>query len=439
MNVSAFSAGLLRPGDAAYEAARSLHNGLIDKHPAAIARCESAGDVVNALALARSEGLVVTVRAGGHNVAGKAMHDGGLVVDVRPMARIEIDSAERRARVGAGATWAEFNATAQLHGLATTGGVVSSTGVAGLTLGGGFGWLMGKYGLAIDNLLELEVVLADGNIVSARADSHPDLFWALRGGGGSLGVVTRLDFRLHPVGPTVIGGLVAHPIGAAREVLQFFREYSSSAPDDLTMAAALTYAPDGSGTPIVALLMCHCGPVAAGEAHAARIREFGSPVVNALGPIAYSDLNRMLDAGFPRGARNYWKSRMIDTLSDEFIDRAIDSFARSTSPLDFIILERIHGAAARPRAEATAFPHRGEGFSLLVISQWLEPARDADGRRWAQQTYQTLETGKHPTAYVNYLSADDLARPATSFGENAARLLEIRRRYDPQGLFVTWW
>lgn len=438
MDAAHFSGRLLRRGDAHYDTARALHNGLIDKHPALIAQCRTRQEVVDALALAAHEGLAVTVHGGGHNVAGRALNDGGLVIDLSPMRAISIDAGGRRARVEGGATWGEFNAEAQRFALATTGGVVSSTGVGGLTLGGGLGWLMGKHGLAVDNLAAADVVLADGSHVRATESEHPDLFWGLRGGGGSLGVVTQFDFHLHPVGPTITGGMVVHHADATRDVLRFFREYTRSLPDDLTMAAALTYAPDGSGTPVVALLMCHAGTVDDGAQHASALRTFGAPLMVAVGPMPYCDLNGMLDAGFPRGARSYWKSRMLDAPSDQVADRMAAAFGRSPSLLNFIVLEHIHGEAARRRADACAFPHRGEGYSLLVISQWLDPADDTRGIAWARETYAALEPSLRHGGYVNYLGAeDDGDSQEAAFGSNLSRLREIKRRYDPAGIFRT--
>lgn len=436
MNAASFTGRLLRRGDAQYDTARALHNGLIDKHPALIAQCRTARDVVGALALAAGDRLAVTVRGGGHNVAGRAMNDGGLVVDLSLMRGISIDAAGRRARVEGGATWAEFNTEAQRHGLATTGGVVSTTGVGGLTLGGGLGWLMGQHGLAVDNLVSADVVLADGSEVRASESGHADLFWALRGGGGGFGVVTAFEFQLHPIGPTITGGIVVHHADAAKDVLRFFRDYTRSLPDELTMAAALTYAPDGSGTPVVALLMCHCGPLSDGEPHASALRAFGSPLMVAVGPMPYCDLNGMLDAGFPRGARSYWKSRMLDAPSDLLVDGMVAAFSRSPSPMNFLILEHIHGAAARRRADVTAFPHRGEGYSLLIISQWPDAAHDAEGMAWARDTYSAVQPSLGPGGYVNYLGVEEEgdSREA-AFGANLARLLEIKRRYDPASVF----
>src|ERR1700682_2138988 len=296
-----FSGQLLRPADAGYEEARRVHNGLVDKRPALIARCRGVADVVDAVELTRKLGLEVAVRGGGHNVAGRATIDGGLVIDLSPMKGIHVDPKGRTVRAQGGVTWAELNRETQLQGLAVTGGVVSTTGIAGLTLGGGLGWLMSKYGLALDNLVSAEVVTAAGEVLQASRDENADLFWALRGGGGNFGVATSLEYRLHAVGPTVTAGLIAHPFDRARDLLRFFRDSTASLPDEHTIFGTLTHAPDGSGTKVAAMATCHCGSLEAGEKAMRPLKRFGSPVLDAIGPIPYCQLNGMLDGGYPRG------------------------------------------------------------------------------------------------------------------------------------------
>src|SRR5262245_33483823 len=296
-----FTGQLLRRTDAGYEEARKVHNGLVDKYPALIARCRGVADVVDAIKLAHKLDLEVAVRGGGHNVAGRATVDGGLMIDLTLMKDIHVDPHTRTARAQGGVTWAEFNRETQLHGLAVTGGVVSSTGIAGLTLGGGLGWLMGKYGLALDNLRSVDLVTAEGKVLRASKDEEPELLWALRGGGGNFGVATSFEYQLHPVGPTVMGGLVAHPFDRARDLLRFYRDITGSLPDEHTVFGGLVHAPDGSGTKLAAIVTCHCGPPAAAEKALNSLKQFGSPVMEALGPIPYVELNAMLDAGFPRG------------------------------------------------------------------------------------------------------------------------------------------
>src|SRR6516164_4512650 len=280
---STFSGQLLGPADAGYDEARQVHNGLIDKRPALVARCRGVADVVDAVSLARTLGLQVAVRGGGHNVAGRATVEGGLMIDLMPMNGIHVDVKRRLVRAQGGVTWADLNRETQLHGLAVTGGVVSTTGIAGLTLGGGIGWLMGKYGLALDNLQSVELVTAEGRVLRGSAEENPDLFWAVRGGGGNFGVVSSFEYRLFPVGPTVSGGLIAYPFECAREMLQFYRDFTASIPDENTVAATLVHAPDGSGTKLAAMVACHCGSLAEGEAAARPLNEFGSPVIAPLG------------------------------------------------------------------------------------------------------------------------------------------------------------
>jgi hypothetical protein len=312
---SSFGGKLLAPADAGYEEARKVHNGLVDKRPALIARCSSVADVVDAIDLATGLGLEVAVRGGGHNVAGQATIDGGVMIDLSTMKGIDVDPVGRTVRAQGGATWGEVNRETQLHGLAVTGGVVSTTGIAGLTLGGGLGWLMGKYGLALDNLRAVELVTAKGAVLRASRQEEPDLFWAIRGGGGNFGIATSLEYDLHPVGPTVIGGPIIHAIDRSRDVLEFFRACTRSLPDEHTLFASLTHAPDGSGTEVAALVTCHCGPAAEAERAVRPLKQFGAPILDAVGPMPYCQLNSMLDASYPKGALNYWKSNFLAQLS----------------------------------------------------------------------------------------------------------------------------
>ncbi len=432
----AFSGQLLLPGAAGYDDSRRVHNGLIDKRPALIACCRGVADVVDAVKLARSLDLEVAVRGGGHNVAGRATVDGGLMIDLSPMKSIHVDAKRRSTRVQGGATWAQVNRETQLHGLAVTGGVVSTTGVAGLTLGGGLGWLMGKYGLALDNLLSVELVTAAGRAVRASADENPDLFWAVRGGGGNFGVATSFEFQLHAVGPTITGGLVAHPFDQARDLLRFFRDITPTLPDEHTVVAGLIHAPDGSGAKLAAMVSCHCGPLEEGEAATLPLKKFGSPGMDALGPMPYCEQNMMLDAGYPKGALNYWKSSFLAQMSDDAIDAMIDGFARCPAPMGQIIIEHVHGAATKVGVHDTAFPHRSDGYNLLVLSQWLEPESTDRCIAWARQTYREMEPFVGSGRYVNYLGDDEIGDPvAAAYGPNYRRLQEIKAKYDPANFF----
>lgn len=431
-----FSGQLLRPVDPGYDEARRVHNGLVDKRPALIARCRSAIDVVGAVKLAQQLGLETAVRGGGHNVAGRATVDGGFMIDVSPMKGIAVDADRGTARVEAGVTWAELNHATQAHGLAVTGGVVSSTGVAGLTLGGGLGWLMSKHGLALDNLISVEMVTASGDLVRTSSDERPDLFWAVRGGGGNFGVATSFDFQLHRVGPTVTGGLIAHPFGCAAEVLRLFRDTTASLSDEQTIVAGLIHAPDGSDAKLAALVTCHCGSLADGEQAMLPLRRLASPVTDGLGPMQYSELNAMMDGAYPKGALNYWKSSFLSSLSDEAIDTMVECFARCPSVMGQIILEHVHGAATRIPVGDTAFPHRTAGYNFLLISQWSDPAASGSCVAWARETYAAMRPFTAPGRYVNYLDDDEPGDPvAAAYGPNYKRLQQIKGRYDPNNFF----
>jgi FAD/FMN-containing dehydrogenase len=431
-----FSGRLLKPADPGYEDARTVHNGLVDKRPALIARCRGVADVVDAVILAHKLDLEVAVRGGGHNVAGRASIDKGLMIDLSLMKGIHVDPRNRTARVQGGVTWAELNRETQLHRLAVTGGVVSSTGVAGLTLGGGLGWLMGKYGLALDNLCSIEIVTAEGKLLRASKNDEPDLFWAVRGGGGNFGVATSFEFQLHPVGPQVTGGLIAHPFHRARDLLRFFRDRTASLPDEHAIFAGLIHAPDGSGTKLAAMVTCHSGALADGEKAMRPLKQFGSPAVDAIAAMPYTQLNGMLDAAYPKGALNYWKSSFLAQLSDHAIDTMIECFARCPTPMGQLLIERVHGAATRVGIGDTAFPHRSEGYNFLVVGQWVDPADNDRCIAWARETHANMERFLARGRYVNYLGDDETGEPvAAAYGSNYARLRQVKTKYDPTNFF----
>jgi FAD/FMN-containing dehydrogenase len=430
-----FTGKLLRPTDHTYDDRRRVHNGLIDKKPAAIACCHGVADVADAVKLARSIGLEASVRGGGHNVAGRATIDEGLMIDLSPMKGIHVDPRARTARAQGGALWSEFNRETQLHGLATTGGVVGSTGIAGLTLGGGLGWLMPKYGLALDNLRAADLVLADGRVVRASADENPDLFWAIRGGGGNFGIAASLEYDLHQVGPTVTGGVVAHPLARAFDVLRFYREACASLSDETMLLAGLQTAPDGSNAKLVGLVGGHCGSLEQGEAAMRAIKAFGPPVMDMMGPLPYTALNGMLDPAFPKGAYNYWKAQFLTDLSDDAIRTLIACFEACPSPMSHIVIEHFHGAASRVPVSATACTMRVTGFNVVIASQWQDAAETERGVAWARDTFVALTPYLAPTRYVNYLE-DDASDPAmVAYGPNLARLREIKTKYDPENFF----
>ena len=435
--LESFKGALLRPGDEGYDEARRVHNGLIDRNPALIARCAGAADVVAAVNLARDRGLPLAVRGGGHNVAGLAVVDDGLVIDLSGMKGIHVDPAARRVRAEGGATWGELNRETQLHALGVTGGVISTTGIAGLTLGGGLGWLMAKYGLSVDNLRSAQVVTAAGKVLTASADEHPDLFWGLRGGGGNFGVVTSFEFALHEVGPTITGGLAVHAFDDARDVLRFAREFAADLPDELMLIAALVHAPDGSGTKVAGLAVCHSGPEEQAQRDLAPLIGFGNPIDVQIGPMPYELVNQMLDDAFPAGSLNHWKSTFLETLSDEAIDALVDRFAAAPSPMSALALEYFHGAATRVPIEATACQHRTEGWNLLATSIWTD-ADDTDKNvAWTRETLAAMAPYAANRRWIGYLDRDDYAADpaAAAYGPNYARLVEVKNTYDPTNLF----
>jgi FAD/FMN-containing dehydrogenase len=430
-----FSGEVLTPGDPGYDVARRIHNGLIDRRPAVIARCGDTADVAHSVSFGRELELELSVRGGGHNVAGKAVADGGLMIDLSPMKAVEVDPHARTARAQGGVTVGEYDRATAAFGLATTSGVVSSTGIAGLTLGGGQGWLMGRHGLAIDNLISAEVVLASGEVITASEVTDADLFWALRGGGGNFGVATSFEFRAHPL-ISVLGGPILHPLGAAPQLMAFYREFASDLPDELSTQAAFMHAPDGSGLKLCAVAVCHCGEDAdQAEADVRQLREFGSPAADAVQRMPYPDINTGVDWLFPRGALSYWKSAFLSELSEAAVQAIVAAFERAPSELCALVLEDFHGAATRVDATATAYPHREPGFNLLLISSWTDPSQSDACIAWAHETYAALSPHMVNRAYTNYLAADDHDRVKDAFGPNLDRLVELKRRYDPDNLF----
>jgi FAD/FMN-containing dehydrogenase len=428
-----FAGSVIDPEHADFETGRRVWNGMIDRRPALIARCASVADVQAALAFARAEGLPVTVRGGGHSAAGLSASEGGVMIDLTMMNQIDVDPEERTARAGGGATWGQFDAATQAHGLASTGGVVSTTGIGGLTLGGGIGWMMRRYGLACDGLITAEVVTADGQVLIASADEQSDLFWGLRGGGGNFGVVTSFTFRLHPL-TEVLGGLLIHPAERTRDVLRFYREATSQAPDELTLFAALLSSPEGA--PISALLPCHIGKPADAERDLAPIRAFGPPLVDQIARVPYAAQQAMLDEGFPAGLQVYWKAHFLTGLDDAVIDILVDHFDAVTSPLSSIVIEQLGGAVARVGAAETAFTYRDAPYNLAVIARWSDPSEAERHIAWARGLFDAL-TPHSQGVYVNYLGTGDAPdRVRTAYGvDTYGRLAELKARYDPENVF----
>ena len=420
---------LVLPQDPDYDEVRRVFNAMIDRRPAAIARCADTDDVVVAVGFARDHGLPLTVRGGGHAVPGYAVADGGLMVDLSLMKGIAVDPERRVAVAQPGLRLGEFVVATERYGLVSPTGTVSDTGLAGLTLGAGYGWLNGKYGLAVDNLLAAEVVTADGRVLRASADEHPDLFWALRGGSGNFGVVTSFEFGLHPV-PQVLGGMVIHPFPRAAEVLRFYRDAATAAPDELTLYAALLTAPDGNQA--VAIAACWCGPLDEGERALAPLRAFGPPLADLIRPMPYSAMNTLTDEGLPPGLRYYWKWNSLRELGDGAIDAIVDHVARVPSPRTVVLIDHVHGAARRVAPTATAFPHRDSPHGLVVLAAWEDPAEDAANIAWARGLAAATRPYATGGVYVN--EAWDEA-PGAAFGVNYERLVDIKGRYDPANLF----
>ena len=429
-----FTGDVLEPSDLDYEQARQVHNGMVDKRPALIARCQNTADVVDAVNFGRDNGLEIAVRGGGHNIAGRAVSDGGLMIDLAPMKGTYVDPGRGTVRAQGGVTWGGYNRAAHVHGLATTGGVISSTGVAGLTLGGGLGWLMGKHGMAIDNLLSAELVTADGQVRSVSEESEPDLFWAVRGGGGNFGVASSLEFQAHPL-TMVLGGIVAYPLSDARHVLDVYRDVTADLPDEMTAFCGLVHAPDGSGHKIVAVPVCHSGDLAAAEKDVQPLRSAATPLLDVIQPMPYPVVNTLLDGAFPRGARNYWKSAFFKELNDEAVAVMVEALERAPSTMSGLVVEHFHGEVTRVPTTATAYPHREPGYNLVLASEWLDPAEDAVNIAWAKETFGALAPYMADASYVNYLDFDDVDRVRAAYGPNWDRLVQVKRRYDPDNFF----
>ena len=426
---------VITPSDAAFDSARRVWNAMIDRRPAVIVRPRHAGDVVSAVNFAREHKLTLAIRGGAHSVAGMGTCDDGLVIDFSSMKKIAVDPAKRTAVAEPGVKWTEFDTATQAHGLATTGGTVGDTGIAGLTLGGGFGWLEGACGMTVDNLLSADVVLANGEQVRANTNEHPDLFWALRGGGGNFGVVTAFEYRLHPIGPQIVGGMVVHPYPAAKDLLKFYGQFLRSAPDPLTAAAALLTGPDGNKA--CAIVCAYAGAVEEGLKAVAPIKAFGSPVMDVIGPLPYVGQQSLLEQAMPPNLRNYWKAEFLDQLADGFIDTWVDAYTRSVSPLASLLLFPIHGAAARVPVETTAFPNRG-GIHVGIYALWSpdESHADAANIAWVRDTWQRIQPFTSGGLYVNEIGGDDGSeRVRQAYGPNYARLATIKAKYDPENLF----
>lgn len=433
---------VLRPGDAGYDDARTVWNAMIDKEPAVIARCTGSADVIASVNFARDLDLRLAVKGGGHNVAGDAVCDDGVVIDLSPMNAVRVDPEAQTARVQAGATMADLDHETQAFGLATTGGIVSTTGVAGLTLGGGLGRLDRKFGLAIDNLLSVDVVTAEGELVHASEDENSGLFWGLRGGGGNFGVVTSFEFQLHEVGPDVLTGRVIYPVEAVPEVLRFYRDFMTDAPDAVQCYAAFTQVPPLPefpeplhGQTVLVLIPFYAGDIKNGRAALQPLREVGDPIADTVRPQPYTVSQRSSDDIYQEGHRNHWKSHNLEGLSDEAIETMVEHATPIPSPFTTVFLEWMEGVISRIDPDATAFPHRNAALSFTVAPKWTDPERDDELIGWAQSFHEAMAPYATDSVYANYLDRDERERVRAAYGENYDRLVEVKNEWDPENVF----
>jgi FAD/FMN-containing dehydrogenase len=433
---------LVLAGEEGYDAARTIWNAMVDRRPALVARCMGDADIVKMVKLARDAKLLLAVRSGGHNIAGNAVCDGGLLIDLSLMKSVQVDPASRTARVEPGATLADFDKTAQAFGLATPLGINSTTGVAGLTLGGGFGWTTRKFGLTIDNLISADVVTAEGELVRASERRHPDLFWALRGGGGNFGVVTSFEFKLHSHGPEVVSGLVVHPLDEAAKLLPEFRRLANEAPDELTTWAVMRKAPplpflpaEWHGREVLIFAACYSGDIAEGERATRALRALGKPIADVISPHPFVGWQTAFDPLLTAGARNYWKSHDLADLSDAAIDVILHSVSALPSPECEVFIAHVGGAMARVAPEATAWPNRKAHFVMNAHARWRDAGQDGACIGWARSLSDAAAPFGMGSAYINFMAEDESDRVETAYGANYRRLAEIKRRYDPDNLF----
>ncbi|MGH8251609.1 MAG: FAD-binding oxidoreductase [Steroidobacteraceae bacterium] len=447
MKNDGFRGRLITADDADYDTARAVWNGAVDRRPRLIARCSGTADVAAAVHFARSHDLEIAVRGGGHNVAGTAVVDDGIVIDLSAMRTVWVDTARRAARVQGGALWSDVDRETQAHGLATTGGIVGHTGVAGLTLGGGIGFLMRKHGLTVDNLVAAEVVTAEGNIVRASADGHPDLFWALRGGGGNFGVVATFEFALHPVGPTVMAGPVFWAADDTIEVLRFYRDFAAEAPDELGTVVRLGTVPPLSAIPenlhwrpAIAVACCYAGAVEDGERAVRALRRFGTPLVDLLGPSPYAAFQGALDDTVPHGWHYYWKATNLSGLSNDAIDVIANHAYEARSPRSYAAMFHMGGAVGRVPHDATAYSNRDVAHNIIIDGAWLPDESDEHAvaeRAWVRGFLEALQAHRAGSVYVNFLdSDDDTSRIREAYGDHVyRRLAEVKAKYDPDNVF----
>ncbi|MGK0223183.1 MAG: FAD/FMN-containing dehydrogenase [Limisphaerales bacterium] len=429
---SQLSGDVLLVGTAEYEMARTVWNAMVDQRPGLIARCLNTADVVAAVQFARTHDLLVSVKSGGHNIAGKSVTTDSFTIDLSQMKGIEVDAEQRTAKCQSGLKLGELDAGTQAFGLATVQGIATDTGMAGVVIGGGYGWLAGKYGMTCDNLVSAELVLADGNVVTASTEENEDLFWGIRGGGGNFGIVTSFEFRLHPV-TMVLGGMIIHPRSEAQNFLRFFRDYANSAPDELTMVALLLHTPDG--VPAVAAAVCCCGPADQAKETLRPLKEFGSPLADSIAPVPYVEQQALLDDAWPPGDSYYWKTSLVSTLSDAAIDVLIEQAAKAPNPMSAIALQQLHGVATRVSSTDTAFAHRFDHYNFIPMARWNDPA-DADRNvEWAREVWQAMQPHSDEAVYGNDLGDEGDDRLRAAYGINYERLVRLKKQYDPGNLF----
>ena len=433
---------VLTPQDATYDEARQIWNAMIDRRPAVIVQPADAGDVAPAIKLARDNALEITIRGAGHNIAGNAVCNDGLMIDFSNMKNVRVDAGKRRASAEPGATLADLDAATQKHGLATPVGINSTTGVAGLTLGGGFGWLTRKHGMTVDNLVSLDVVTADGRKLRANDKDNADLFWALRGGGGNFGVVTEFEFALHPVGPEILAGLIVFPFAQAKQVLTRYRQFAGTAPEELNVWVVLRQAPplpflpqNVHGKEVVVLPVFYSGAASAGQKLIADLRALGDVLGEHVGVQPYCEWQKAFDPLLTRGARNYWKSHNFTELSDGALNAIIEYAGKLPSPQCEIFIGHIAGAANRVAPDAMAYAHRDARFVLNVHGRWDSPAEDARCIEWARAFFRASAPYASAGAYVNFMTEEESGRVAAAYGSNFTRLVEIKKRYDPENVF----
>jgi len=433
---------VILPGDSAYNAARSVWNGMIDRQPAVIVRCRTEADVMHAVKCAAENQLVVSIRGGGHNIAGHAVCDGGLMIDLSTMKEVRVDASARRAYVQPGATLGDVDRATQAHGLATPTGINSTTGIAGLALGGGFGWLSRKLGLTSDNLVSARVVTAEGKCLHVHASSHPDLFWALRGGGGNFGVVTEFEFALHSIGPNVLSGLLVFPRSEAGVVLRRYREFAATAPDELSVWVVMRQAPplpflppEVQGQNVLVLPLCYVGAEDRGRKLIAPLAEFGTVLGQHVGMQPFTAWQQAFDPLLTPGARNYWKSHNFSDLKDGFLDAIVEHAGAMPSPQCEIFIGQLGGQTARVPVDATAFGNRDANFVMNVHGRWNSPAEDQAGVDWARTVYRATLPYATGGAYSNFLTAEETDRVKSAFGANYPRLEQVKTTYDPLNFF----